>query len=52
MVVGTGGHLSDGVKGDGGDGGGGGQVWDGRVKEGFETEDSQIWGNISGYNVA
>ena len=52
VVVVTGGHLSDGGKGDGGDDGRGGQVWDGRVKEGFETKDSRIWGNSSGYNVA
>ena len=51
MVV-TGGHLSDWGKGYVSDGGGGGQGWDGRLKEGFETEDSRIWGNGSGYNVS
>ena len=31
-IVITGGHLSDGVKGDGGNSGGGRQGWDGRVR--------------------
>ena len=51
-IVITGGHLSDGGKGDGGDSGGSRTCWDERVKEGVETEDSRIWGNGRGYNVA